>query len=324
MPFKNAAPWIGEAIESILQQDFQDWQLIAVNDHSSDKGPSIVQNYQKRDPRIIYLNNQEEGILPALRLALENCHSPYVSRFDADDIMPEARLSKMSALLDKSPPKTIVTGMVQYFSDRPISKGYQKYQHWINEVGLNRDHWREIYRECVIASPNWLMRREELLTIGGFDGLRYPEDYDWCFRCYEAKFEVNCLHSTTLLWREHPQRTSRNSEDYGQERFFHLKLQRFLELENYESLVLWGGGRKARLSATFFDRHQINFRWMDLDPKRYPEGINGHPIEDFRSLTPRQGQKLLVGVYPNPSQRRAIEDFLFSRHLQLGEDYWYL
>lgn len=324
MPFKDAASWIGEAIESIRQQDFYDWQLIAVNDHSSDAGPQILKNYQTKDSRIYCFENPGNGIVPALEFALEKCEAAFVGRFDADDIMPEGRLSKMHNLLEKSKARTIVTGMVQYFSDRPISNGYQKYQHWLNEVSINRDHWNEIYRECVIASPNWLMRKSELEGIGGFNGLEYPEDYDWCFRCYAANFEVSCLHSTTLLWREHPLRTSRNSDHYEQESFFKLKLKRFLELEEFESLVLWGGGRKARITAAFLDRHQVSFRWMDMEPERYPEGIKGHKIEDFRFLKPIPGQKLLVGVYPNPSQRRSIEDFLYSRHLKLGEDYWYL
>lgn len=324
MPFKDAAPWIAEAIESILQQDFYDWQLIAVNDHSIDEGPKLLKTYSERDPRISFFENKGEGILPALQLALSHCQAEMVSRFDADDIMPQGRLKKMHDLLEKSAQQTIVTGMVQYFSDRPISKGYQKYQHWLNEVNLNKDQWREIYRECVIASPNWLMRTDELKKMGGFEGLSYPEDYDWCFRFYKARFEIACLHSTTLLWREHPLRTSRNSENYQQDQFFQLKLTRFLELESFEHLVLWGSGRKARITAAFLDRHQISFRWMDMEPQRYPDGIKGHPIEDFRNLSPQAGQKLLIGVYPNPSARRSIEDFLFSRHLQMGEDYWYL
>ncbi len=324
MPFKNTEKYLGEAVESVLQQDFEDWQLIMVNDHSTDRSAEIAEAYQKKDSRIQLHLNPEHGIIPALSEAFNHCRSKYVGRFDSDDLMPEGRLQKMYDLIRGANPKTIVTGMVQYFSDRPISKGYQKYQQWINQVNISKLQWSEIYRECVIASPNWLMSSAQLHAIGGFSGLEYPEDYDWCFRCYQNGFEIECLQSTTLLWREHPQRTSRNSADYAQESFFQLKLKRFLELEEFTELCLWGSGKKARLSASILDRHQVAFRWMDLEPSRYPEGINGHMIEDYRRIQPKPGLRLLIGVYPNPSEKRALEDFLYSRHLKPGEDYWYL
>lgn len=324
MPFKNTEAFIGEAIESILQQSYKDWELVAVDDFSEDHSAEIVKGYAQRDARVRYFKNSEQGIIAALELALANSNSHYIGRFDSDDIMAEGRLDKMVSLLEKASPKTIVTGMVQYFSDRPISKGYEKYQQWLNEVNLGREQWTEVYRECVIASPNWLMLRSELLEISGFSGLSYPEDYDWCFRCYQAGFEVECLNSTTLYWREHPNRTSRNSEHYAQNAFFNLKIQRFLEIENFEQLVLWGSGRKARLTASILERNGTSFRWMDMEPAKFPEGIMAKKIEDFRSLKPERGLKLLVGVYPNPSQKKAIDDFLYSRHMNPGEDYWYL
>jgi len=324
MPFFQAGDFIREAILSLMDQDFGDWELIAVDDQSSDHGRMVVEELAAEDHRIRLFINKEKGIIPALILGLRKAKGEYVGRFDADDLLPPDRLRLMLNLLQGSAAKTIVTGLVQYFSDRPISTGYAKYQDWLNELNLNGQTWTDIYRECVIASPNWLMRREELMNIGGFDGLEYPEDYDWCFRCYQHNFEVLCLSSTTLLWREHPLRTSRNSEHYQQEAFFSLKLQRFIELEEFEELVLWGSGRKARITAALLKEKGIRFRWMDLEPHRYPKGILGITIEDYRKLESRSGIKVLIGVYPNPAERKDLEAFLISRHLKLGSDYWYL
>lgn len=324
MPFYQAETFIREALLSLLEQDFTDWELIAVNDQSSDSGATIVEEFVFEDVRFRLFQNQEKGIIPALQLGLQKARGKYIGRFDADDRLPPERLRLMSSFLDGAKPKTIVTGMVQYFSDRPISNGYSKYQNWLNETNLNGETWDEIYRECPIGSPNWLMDRKALLAIGGFDGLSYPEDYDWCFRCYQHKFEVQCLSSTTLFWREHPNRTSRNSENYQQAAFFELKIKRFIELEAFEDLVLWGSGRKARITAAILRENGVRFRWMDLEPSRFPEGIHGQEIEDYRRIEARNGQKLLIGVYPNPAKRNDLEAFLISRKLQKGRDYWYL
>lgn len=324
MPFYQAEAFIREALLSVLDQDFTDWELIAVNDQSEDKGDQIVAEFVFEDPRFRLFHNPSKGIIPALELGLTKARGQYIGRFDADDLLPAERLGQMYDFLNGCKSKTIVTGLAQYFSDRPISKGYVKYQNWLNETNLNGETWDEIYRECPIGSPNWLMRTDDLRSIGGFSGLEYPEDYDWCLRCYQHGFDVQCLSATTLLWREHPLRTSRNSKNYQQAAFFHLKLKRFLELEAFETLILWGSGRKARISAALLLESGIRFRWMDLEPQRFPNGILGQKIEDYRNLEAAHGQKLLIGVYPNPAERKDLEDFLISRRLQKGRDFWYL
>ena len=324
MPFYQAEEFIREALLSLTEQSLGDWELIAVDDGSTDLGRKIVEEFAEDDPRIRLFLNPDKGILPALQLGLKMARGTYVGRFDADDSLPQDRLKLMVNLLRGSASKTIVTGLVQYFSEHPISPGYARYQDWINELNLSGQTWTDIYRECVIGSPNWLMRRKELQAINGFNQLSYPEDYDWCFRCYEHKFDVQCLSSTTLLWREHPRRTSRHSEHYQQEAFFNLKIRRFLELEKFEELVLWGTGRKARITASLLRKRNIPFRWMDLEPQRFPNGINGIGIEDYRQLQGLPDSKLLIGVFPNPAQRLDLEAFLVSRNFSRGQDYWYL
>jgi len=324
MPFYNAEAYIREALLAVQEQDFSDWELLLVDDASTDAGRAVVEEFVLEDSRFRLFINPEKGIIPALQLGLDAARGKYIGRFDADDRLPPDRLRLMSSFLDGSKSKTIITGLAQYFSDRPISNGYAKYQNWLNETNLNGETWEEIYRECPIGSPNWLMNREELIEVGGFKGLSYPEDYDWCFRCYQHQFEVHCLSATTLFWREHPLRTSRNSEHYQQQAFFELKIRRFTELEAFEELIIWGTGRKARLAASLLDDLGIKYRWMDLEPGRYPNGINGQEIEDYRGLSVQQGQKILVGVYPNPSERRDLEAFLVSRLFIKGRDFWYL
>jgi glycosyltransferase involved in cell wall biosynthesis len=324
MPFCNSATFISDAVLSLQNQSFKDWELIAVNDFSPDASESILRQFAHKDSRIKIHQNQEKGILPALQLAFSKATGKFVGRFDSDDFLPPDRLQLMRAKMQNAPPKTIVTGMVEYFGDHAISKGYLQYQTWLNSLNQAEETWKEIYRECVIASPNWLMRRLELLAIGGFSGLQYPEDYDWCFRCYLHNFKVISVPAITLQWREHANRTSRNSVHYQQAAFFTLKLNRFLEIETYRQIVLWGTGRKARITAAFFLKKKIQFLWMDVNPQRFPGGIFDQPLLDYRDLQASPGLKLLVGVYPNPSERMALEAFLLSRHLVKGQNYWYL
>ena len=230
---------------------------------------------------------------------------------DADDLMPTDRLHTMVSALETAPPKTVVTGLVKYFAEGRISEGYQKYESWINEVNAAHAHWESLYRECVIASPNWIMRTEELRAVGGFDQLSYPEDYDLVFRWYENGFTIKALNRITLLWREHPDRTSRNSSHYDQAHFFELKINRFLQLDwNNEPLVIWGKNRKSELMSNVLRRHDVPHTIFNL--------------KAYRQIEQNPNAQLLVAVWPTPDERGKIEDYLKSLQRIKGRDWWYV
>src|SRR5690606_4549742 len=133
MPLKNASQWVEETIQSILKQTHEDWELIVVDDHSEDHSIEIVSNYVHQDNRIQLFKNASKGIIPALQLAFEKASGTYITRMDADDIMPVNRLKLMVEQLQNLPDKAIVTGKVKYFSDTAVSPGYLKYEQWLNE-----------------------------------------------------------------------------------------------------------------------------------------------------------------------------------------------
>ncbi len=297
-----------------------------MDDHSTDNSRELISAFADMDARIQLHTNSGKGIISALEKGLAQAQGYFITRMDADDLMPEGRLTLMVENLQNAPPKTIVTGLVQYFSADEVSPGYKQYEAWLNDVGLQNQHWQNIYRECVVASPNWIMRTEELKAIGGFSGLEYPEDYDLVFRWYSNDFTINNLPQTTLLWREHPARTSRNSQNYSQQKFFNLKVKRFLEVDFNPSkpLVLWGTGVKARLTAEILNQNNIDFAWMDLHPEKYPEGINGQQILGFKEIEHVPSPQLLLAVYPPKGQLKKMIAYLNQQNLRAGADYWFL
>ena len=285
----------------------------------------LLSAFAEKDLRIKIYTNPGQGIVDALQKALANSCGKFISRMDADDLMPPDRLEKMVRALSSSLPKTVVTGLVDYFSDTEVSEGYRSYQQWLNEIALTHSHWPHVYRECVVASPNWMMRTSELWEMGGFQGLEYPEDYDLVFRWYQNAFHIQAIPEVTLYWREHPARTSRTSENYSQRKFFQLKLERFIRLDlNTENLVLWGTGVKARLAAEILHFHQVSFHWMDLHPEKYPQGIDDHPIVHFHELENLKKPQLLIAVYPPEGEMRALRHYLHQLQLTAGNDYFFL
>lgn len=323
LPVKNASSFIEKTILSIQSQSFKYWELIVVNDHSIDSTPNLINWFAKNDNRIKYFEHTETGIIPALQRGLKEATGTYITRIDADDLMPPNRLKTMLNAFAGKGERTIITGLVSYFSDDAISDGYIKYEDWLNSVNRKGIQWKNVYRECVVASPNWMIRRNDLQAAGGFDELCYPEDYHLVLRWYQNGFQIHCVPEVTLLWREHPDRTSRTSDNYSQQAFFELKISEFLRYDlKSDALVLWGTNEKGRLTADVLISHSMPFHWMDLRAKSVP--LKGRPVGHYTAIEKLQSPQLLIAVYPEEKERDLIISYLHKQHLKEGEDWWWL
>ena len=104
MPAYNVEKYIGEAIESILNQTFTDFEFIIINDGSTDKTPSIIQEYAQKDKRIKFINNKtNKGFIACLNECLDVAQGEYVAKMDSDDISIPTRLAKQVEFLDSHP-----------------------------------------------------------------------------------------------------------------------------------------------------------------------------------------------------------------------------
>ena len=187
MPVFNAAPFLAECLNSILIQSFKDWELIAINDHSTDQSLSILQTYAAKDHRIKVYSNEGKGIIPALRLAYAKSQYPLITRMDADDRMPTQKLAQLRAAILGKEDQVLSSGLVEYFSETELGDGYRRYAYWLNQLALEGRQYEHIYRECVIPSPAWMIHRGLLDRCGAFASDTYPEDYDLVFRFLSQK-----------------------------------------------------------------------------------------------------------------------------------------
>ena len=87
MPAYNVEKYVGEAIESILNQTFKDFEFIIINDGSTDNTPKIIKEYAKKDKRIKFIDNKKnKGFIASLNECLDNATGEYVAKMDSDDI----------------------------------------------------------------------------------------------------------------------------------------------------------------------------------------------------------------------------------------------
>ena len=117
MPVKNAMPFFKECLDSVLMQTYSNWELLVVNDGSTDDSLAILFEYEQKDNRIKVYSNNGVGIIDALRLAYANSSGELVTRMDADDIMSEDKLQIMSDNLLSAGKGNLAVGLVKYFAE---------------------------------------------------------------------------------------------------------------------------------------------------------------------------------------------------------------
>lgn len=323
MPVYNAGRYLESCIVSILAQSEQEWELLAVDDFSTDATWAILENFAAKDQRIKIYKNQEKGIIPALRLAFEQSKGVWITRMDADDRMAVNKLQLLKAALVQKDKNYIATGLVEYFSEQQLGQGYQNYAKWLNELTLESRNFEEIYKECVIPSPCWMIHRTDFQLVGAFQSNRYPEDYDLCFRFYEQQLKVVGVPKILHYWRDYPERTSRNDATYADNRFLDLKLEYFLKLEHStpKKLVLWGAGKKGKMIAAHLAKEKIAFRWICNQASKWGHRIHGVILEDSRKITKMTDCQFIIAVANQEAQKEirhileanaiATKDFFF-------------
>ena len=324
IPFKNTEAFLQECLDSILNQQYSRWEVLAIDDASSDNSWGIVQNYTDKDQRFKLLKNEGKGIIEALRTAYTHCNGDLITRMDSDDIMTPDKLIAMVKLLLENGKGHVAVGQVRYFSHRGISNGYARYEAWLNTLTGKGSNFTEIYKECVIPSPCWMVFKEDLDNCGAFEPNRYPEDYDLTFRFYEQ--QLKCIPYDKILhfWRDYDTRTSRTSEHYATNYFLDIKLHYFLKLEYDPSrpLVIWGAGNKGKTIAKSLLEREIDFTWICDNPNKINKNIYGKKLGHYRILKDLPDSQNIITV-ANEKEQELIKSFFESLNKLPMDDYFF-
>ena len=180
----NRASCLKEAIESVLAQDFDGFELIVVDDGSMDHTASVLEGYK---PRLRYIFQQNKGASAARNLGLEVAHGEYIAYLDSDDLWVPQKLSIQTRFLDQNPAYPLC-----YSEEIWYRNGIR-----VNPCKRHRKYSGHIFRRClplcIISPSSAMMRRNILEELGGFDeSLPAAEDYDLWLR-------ITCAYPVFLI-----------------------------------------------------------------------------------------------------------------------------
>ncbi len=322
IPFKNTEAYLVACLNSISKQTYTNWELLIVDDGSTDDSYNIVKNYTQKDNRIKLFKNSGSGIIDALRLAFSKSKGMFITRMDSDDIMLPNKLETLVGNLLKYGKQHVAVGLVNYFSEEGIKEGYKNYEIWLNQLTKTGVNYSEIYKECVIPSPCWMVYKSDLEACDAFNPDRYPEDYDLAFRFY--KHDYKCIPCNTVLhdWRDYNTRTSRTHKHYAENHFIDLKLHYFLELDynQNKTLIVWGAGNKGKTIAKKLIAKKVPFKWICDNPNKIGRDIYGNILQPFSALESIKNPQSIITV-ANKTSQIEIKEYMTKLKMQPVKDY---
>lgn len=218
IPTYNYAHFIGQTLESLFAQTYQNWECIVVDDGSTDDTREVVGSIAESDPRVRYFRQENRGQPAALNAGLRELRGDYVQILDADDLIEARKLERQVAYLEAHPEADIVYGAVRYFRGDNVAERlfsmWERNEPWMPEVsGKGTAVLRELIRGNIMTVNAPLSRRRVVETVGLFDeALAGPHDWDYWLRCAAggASFAYLDAPGTLALVRSHPSSLSKN------------------------------------------------------------------------------------------------------------------
>lgn len=205
MPIWNSERYLREAIDSVLSQDFKDFELLCIDDGSTDSSSEIIKSY--KDDRVVYIKKNHSGIVDSLNIGFSRAIGKYIVRFDSDDIMLPGRLSHQFDYMEKHPDLDILGSGFQWGNGKSIPEFWR-----CPEKKIKISEFKE---GNLLCHPATIFRTEKIKEL--------PYIYENYYQgCEDFKLWHHALHhglvigiepTPVIIYRQHPNQAT-NSKDY--------------------------------------------------------------------------------------------------------------
>lgn len=208
----NYQDYIKEAIESVLAQTYSDWELIIVDDGSSDNSAQIIESYLPKDSRIKFLmhpNKQNKGLLETLKLGISQVKGDYVAFLESDDIWRENYLEEKLKIAQQYPNAGVIFNDVELFGDENRIKSYDEYFKLFHKQMNKKNFPSKLFKELLflnfVPTFSCAMVKSEALKNCNFD---IEKDFqcwvDWAFWLQLAYYnDFYYIPQKLTKWRIH-------------------------------------------------------------------------------------------------------------------------
>jgi glycosyltransferase involved in cell wall biosynthesis len=200
MPVYNADKYLEKAVESILNQTFENFEFIIINDDTAEKTRNCLNIYSDLDKRIKVYHQERKGLVSSLNLGITLAQGEFIARMDADDISYPDRLEKQINFMELNPSCSVVAAHVELIDESGEKRG-----HWDADVGTKteKEIRKKLVKENCLAHPTVMVRNSLIREYYYDPDQKDSEDYDLWLRMVANGHKICKIPEILLKYRVH-------------------------------------------------------------------------------------------------------------------------
>ena len=259
----NEQDYISDSIKSVLNQSYENLELIIINDCSTDKTLEISESFI--DSRIkIFTNNSNIGQTKSLNIGLEKCRGKYIARLDGDDIMDRKRLRKQFDYLKNNPDTKVIGSSIYSIDESGERIGTANWP-----CGKDYNLFRSICGKNPVGHPTVLMEKSVINNVGKYrEEFWFAQDYDLWLRLFAGGYLIDNIPEYLTLYRESNEisNTKKNRQEMLHRKAFISYTQNIActtvntpILNKYLDFILFNESKPLSIRETLFVYNVFNY-----------------------------------------------------------------
>ena len=245
IPVYNKALFLSKTIASVLKQTFEDFELVIVNDGSTDDSGQVIKKFN--DPRIVYLKQENKGVSVARNKGILKAKANYIALLDADDYWEPNYLEEMETLTKTHPEESIFAVSFQIFEQGKFKTPEYSIENLKQHEVRTVDFFQSSFIECILTSRSTVVTKEAITAAGLYDPeIKSGEDTDVYIRLglkHNVVFKNTVLatyliNAGSLSTKKIPFNMRLNPLKYKREASSNPAVKKYLDLNSYSLALL--------------------------------------------------------------------------------------
>ena len=325
LPFYNAELTLERAVSSIINQTFQNFECILIDNNSIDKSIDIALEYAASDKRFKVIKEAKQGVVFASNRGESIARASYICRMDADDWMFPERLEKQLEFLEQNREYDVVCGQADYVAHKKGRQGFKRYVSWVNSLQSYQEISLQRFIESPVVNPTAMWKKDISQRYGAYRHGNFPEDYELWLRWLSHGVKIAKLNQPLIKWYDSETRLTRTDSRYSIRAFYRIKseyLAQWLTRNNpgHPKIWIWGASRISRKRVEILRQYDIKIdAYIDISEKRQLDREVIH-----YSDIPAAGKIFILIYIAHTDIRRRIKDFLDDKGYREGHNYLFV
>ncbi|MFK7851813.1 MAG: glycosyltransferase [Akkermansiaceae bacterium] len=320
LPFRDAETTLRDAVHSILKQEFDDFELIAVDDNSTDK--SLKSLNEIKDQRLRIVSNQKrEGVVGATATGLELATGTWFSRMDADDLAKPRKITEQLKVAGND--TGVITCGVEPIDSQ--GEGMNRYVDWVNQLADHEAISRSRFIESPVINPTAMVRMDWMKKVSGYHDTAWAEDHDLWLRLLAAGCRFGRVAETHFQWRDSKNRLTRQDLRYGTEARSRMRAHHLSKLAQIQEngVVIAGAGPIGKKLALDLKNEEVEVKgFFDVNPKRIGKRIQGIEVASAETMDSRWLGNIMLGAVGLEGARNTVREMALRADRTEGENFW--